>query len=153
MSAYIVDRETIIYLVSAATSRQLLGHHGHAHRWYHAGEHHELACGDHARAVEVGQMLWDACIESVSARYPNDTKESLPGPIGETYVYDKHKPLIFHGFDPVQVLKTCHCWQYQSCEVEGWQESEANTFIEALISYACRALPGYEEAEWGAPQC
>jgi hypothetical protein len=30
-------------------------------------------------------------------------------------------------FDPVQVLKSCDCYEYQSCEHDGWEDSEART--------------------------
>ena len=150
MSAYIVDRVHIEYLVAAAMSRRIRGHGSHAFRWYHNGESHELACGDYARAAEVGQMLWDECVASVSARYPHEDVSTLPGPIGETYQYGTHRPRPM-TFEPVQVIKAAHCYDYQSCEHEGWEGSESYAFIHTLVTRATCELPGYDAAAWGAP--
>lgn len=154
MSAYIVDKDHILYLVEAAMSRQL-SRHGGQFSWYHGepGEHFQLGAGDYERAAEVANMLWQENIKSVSARYPNESSATLPGPVGEDFVIASHD-FSFTGFniEPVQVLASCDCYVYQSCEHEGWQSSEAHAFIERLRSHAWHALPGYDKAEWGAPK-
>ena len=129
MSAFMVDREHIAYLVTAASR---LG----------------LTASTEAKTEIVGQMLWDENRYSIEYRYPDCLKTgNYPGPIGETFVYEKHhasrKP-----FDPVQVLKACGCYVYQSCEHPGWPASEARKFVERLRVRAIRALPGYDEMQW-----
>lgn len=145
MSAYIVDREHVSYLVHAAMSRRIVG--GHSPLYWNGGK---LACGDYEEARRVGQMLWDECIRSVSYRYPNESRDTLPGPIGETFEYE-HGPDMWQDFDPVQVLKALRCYAYQSCEHPEWRASEAHAFCKALEAHAISALPGYEEAVWGSP--
>ena len=151
MSAYVVEREHISYLVAAAESRKIGCPYGGHFSWYHKNKGRTELNGN---SVEVGQMLWDECVKSVSYRYPDDDITSLPGPIGEDFIFKKKdlNRLFFHNFDPVQVLKSCSCYAYQSCEHPQWEESEAFSFIEALKDYAVSALPGYEEAEWGVPK-
>jgi len=156
MSAYIVDREHILYLVRAAISHELCAYpHDPALSW---AWNVNRETGRIKRAdtntkglVDVGNMLWDENRESVSYRYQDS--ENLPGPIGEDYTItakDFHIPLA--DIDPVQVLKACDCYEYQACEHQGWKDSEAHAFIQALRGRAIGALPGYEEAEWGAPK-
>jgi hypothetical protein len=155
MSAYVVDREHIRYLINAAMR---LTRHGSTFTWlwdfgcvggYKTGE---LRFGDHERAAEVGQMLWATCIRGVANRYPDDTVPQLPGPVYESYVYDRH--YLDHGgrLDPVQALKACKCFVYQACESPDYSDSEAASFIESLMATAINRLDGYEEAEWGAPR-
>lgn len=154
MSAYVVDREHIRYLINAAMS---LTRHGSTFTWlWDFGcvggyKTSELPFGDSERAVAVGQMLWDACIRGVANRYPDDTVPQLPGPTSESYVYDKH--YLDHGgrVDPVQALKACKCFTYQACESPDFTDSEAGAFIESLVATAINRLDGYEDAEWGAP--
>jgi hypothetical protein len=148
MGAYIVDRDLIRYLVSAATAD---GIGDCAFLWHHSGGHEELRVADHEREAEVGRMLWTENIASVSHRYPGETTDTLPGPIGETFAYDTHER--WRGtIRPVELLKAIACYCYQTCEHPGWADSSAKAFCEALRHYAIAALPGYREAPWGEPR-
>ena len=110
---------------------------------------HDLPISDHKRAAEVGQMLWDANLESVRHRYTDCKGNDLPGPIGEDFEYSEHKPGFFGtAIDPVAVLKACDGFEYQACEHDGWPASEAKAFIDNLRSRAWTSLPGYDEAAW-----
>lgn len=154
MSAYVVDREHIMYLVEAARSdiggvRRLDGL-----RWRSGPALNELprdATPEECR--RVAQMLWDANIHGVNCRYP-DSEEGLPGP-NEDYIIraedfrDRHWR---QPFDPIQVLKACQCYAYQTCEDPEWEKTEAYMFIKALKEVATNCLPGYEDCKWGAPQ-
>ena len=112
-----------------------------------------LTCMDREGAQRVAQMLWDECIASVLHAYPNDTRDTMPGPVGEDYElhaadFARHPAHV----EPVEVLKACDCYEYQSCEHPGWATSEAHAYIEALRRHAWQSLVGYEDAEWGAPK-
>ena len=150
MSAYVVDRNHIRFLIDCSMS-VARRHRDHSFRWYHDQQMNEL---NDANAGEVAQMLWDECIASVRYRYnePPDSTD-LPGPIGEDFVYGEH-PLWRGDFcpSPVTILKSTDCYEYQSCEHPGWEQSSAHTFIEVLRKQSWRLLEGYEEAKWGAPQ-
>ena len=157
MSAYVVDRNHIAYLVDAAMSHALgAEHHGglvwvwEIDRGTGNYSRSNIPIADYNRAAEVGQMLWSENVASVRYRYPDCTDE-LPGPIGESCIYEKHEPAFYRTVDPVAVLKACDCYEYQSCEHREWEVSEAHAFIMALRSRAIHALPGYDEASWGAP--
>lgn len=140
MSAYVVDRDHIRYLVQAVSQWEI--------SWYFDGEHH--TANTYSERNTLGQMLWDENVKSVSHRYPDDPFD-LPGRIGDApYLYREDLPLV-GNIDPVQLIKACHCYQYQSCEHEEWGSSEACAVIESIINTACHKLPGYEKAEWGYP--
>lgn len=152
MSAYMVDREVINYIVSAAIAHS---DSAYGFTWYHDGQLHKLTRCDRDRASEVGQMLWDANLKSIHARYPDTVAnpDNIPGVIGETYIYAHSRDWgagTVH-FESVQTIKSVRCLMYQSCEYEGWEGSEAKAFLDALIVAAYSWLPGYDKAEWGAP--
>ena len=151
MSAFIVDRNHIRYLVASAL--WVAGKAGSIDRfsWYHHETRHELTS---VNATEVGQMLWDENIVSVKYRYPEfgGPADPLPGPMNEDFVYlHKVAPV---GFKPelAQVMKSIDCYSYQSCEHPDWESSSAWAFVQELRKRTSCVLPGYEEAEWGAPE-
>jgi len=143
MSAYIVDRHHIEYLVNKAATYQI--------RWWYKGEHHRLfpARNPLPECERVGQVLWDECIASVSYQYKSNKLTQLPSLLGEDFVY-RHKVRGYTA-DPVQVLVSCECYEKQSCGHPGWKDSEAKTIIEAIRSNAIYRLPGWDDAVWGAP--
>lgn len=139
MSAFICDRDHIVYLVQAANTRRLNRYGG------------KNMTAEEMRAV--GQMLWNENVRSVSHRYPNEPTSDLPGPCEEIYTIDESdfdRPLL--TVDPVQVLKSCDCYEYQACEHPEWGESEAKRYIDGLRKRAWQSFPGYEDAEWGGPK-
>jgi hypothetical protein len=91
-------------------------------------------------------------------RYPEATRHNLPGPCDEDFKLmardiegNEHRPAFRYDLNPVQVLKSCNCYEYQTCEHPGWKRSQAHTFIETLKATAIRKLAGYEKADWGWP--
>lgn len=163
MSAYIVSKEHIDYLITAGF--HLPGMRRSMLHWlipreapaeaYQRGEpwgpEAISDCNERRRelsqdhADEVGRMLWAENQESVNHRYDDEEIE-------EIYFYKCHPDYeIRHAVNPIETLKALSCYEYQTCEHPEWENSEAFTFCEALRSAAIRALPGYEEAEWGAP--
>jgi len=146
MSAFIVSRKHIAYLIDAA---EVLGSRRHSpFTWFHDGIWHTLG-QDHDTPERIGQALWCTNVASVLHRYPRDTPATAPGPIGETYYYGKHRPAAHADWKMVQILKACHCYEYQSCEHPEWETSEAHAILAAIESAAVRALPGYDDAPWG----
>jgi len=145
MSAYLVSRGHIRYLVEAALH---LDQEGLRHYW-HDGRSHYV---NELTADDLGLMLWTECAKSVGARYPNDGPDDLPGPIGDGprfgYV---HVPVWHHSPVPVAVLKAIRCYEYQTCEHAEWESSAAKAFCDALTHYAVSRLPGYDSAPWGCP--
>ena len=114
---------------------------------------------DRYQLTKIGQTLWDANLKSINALYPDTVghPERCPGSCDETFVYS-HVSHVWHVLTVdavgalVQVFKSIKCLEYQSCEYDGWEKSEAHAILEAIKNEAIKALPGYEEAEWGAPE-
>lgn len=89
-----------------------------------------------ATAGRVGAMLLAENTRSVNSCYDQDYWEPA---------------YLFHPLpgtpDPLVVLKAIACLEYQSCEHDGWLDSEARVFCQALRRVAIAALPGYPEAD------
>lgn len=86
----------------------------------------------------LGQMLWGENHRSVNARYQEDDIEPL-------YEYAPLPGVV----NPVVVLKAIDCYEYQTCEHEDWEASEAHKFCETLRGKMIGWLPGYDDAPWG----
>lgn len=152
MSAYVVDENHINYLIHAGLTLQ----RQYGLRWVwnvnrKAGTY-ESGQLTRENAEEVGQKLWDENIRSVEFRYPDciEDRERMPGPVDCNF--DFHYRIRLDAVDPLQVLMSCACYRYQSCEHHEWPESEACAIIEALEDKAISCLPGYEDCTWGAPK-
>ncbi len=152
MSAYIVSKSHIVYLVAAAMSRRLSKQVHYSFSYYHGEARHELKAGDYQAAADMANMLWMENIKSVSARYPSESSATLPGPVGEDFVVTIADIPGHVEIDPVQVFKSIDCYSYQSCEHDGWRASAAFAFCESLRKAACSSIIGYDDAAWGAPE-
>jgi len=150
MSAYVVDRESIAYLVTAAL--QLPERHDSL-RWHHAGESRTLHAGDYPAASRLGQMLWDENIRSVCFRYDEPYAQvdrgKLPGTNGESYEFDfAAGEALTTSIEPAVVLGVADCLEYQSCEHPEWAESEAYAILNSIRRVAWQSLAGYQ---WHPP--
>lgn len=85
----------------------------------------------------MAALLYRANVESVNHRYGDNRPE-------DDFVFAKVPSLP----DPVRILKLCNCFDYQSCETDYWEVSEAYNAIQAIKEEAIRNLPGYNEAKW-----
>lgn len=105
-------------------------------------------------AEQVARTLATANLVSVEERYrlPAGTVAADFGfdQSDAAYIADcaRQSARLDHGLTPVKVLKMAQCLNYQSCEVDGWRDTEAYGLIEAIKSAAIRALPGYDDAPW-----
>ena len=149
MSAFVVDRDHIVYLVEAGAT---IPRYGDGLRWWWNEASHHLNFGDTEEMVRVANMLWQENIKSVSYRYGSRGVDDLPGPIGENYkLTPKDFRVKFGTFDLYQIIQSCHCYDYQTCEHPDYKKSEAYAFISSLEGEAVRKLPGMEKTIWGAP--
>ena len=128
MSAYILDKNFINYLVNFL-EQNCRNYDSYFETW-------ELP----SKPDDIGQVLVAQNFRSVNYRYNEGTQ--IPG-----YTFK----LQSYAFNPLQVLKSLACYEYQSCETEDWKETKAYKIIDAIKDYAIRALPGYDECEWDAP--
>jgi len=91
-------------------------------------------------ADRLGAMLLNENVLSVQARYPNDSVQvtKYTYPLGNTTPY----------MSAVAALKLVKCYEYQACEHDGWDTSDAKKFCAALTGALIDALPGYDAAPW-----
>ena len=135
MSAFVVDREHVIYLASVAAMWDLT--------WWD-GEHHEVRSGDFAGAAKLATTLWRENNRSVNYRYRAELGFST---LPELQLAESDIRVLLR-IDPVQVLKALDCLEYQSCETPDWRETEAHGIIQSLRSSAIRRLRGFDAAAW-----
>jgi hypothetical protein len=141
MSAYIVSKGHIRFLVEAAgrLSRDPV-------TWFHNGRHRQLSRfikSDTANALtpnQLGALLWEENVRSVDERYREENG------VGAYEHVRSSLPI-----DPIQVFASLRCYEYQSCEHEGWETSEAKAICDAIKDAAIRVLPGSDDTEWGVP--
>lgn len=172
MSAYMVDLHHVLYLVDAAAALSF-DHCRAPFRWYwsevgmpassddlaaksgglvYVQTSGEIRIGaeDEERAA-VASMLWAENERSVDARYPSSARKP-----GEASVYavapEQAGRFRWPSFDPVAVLKACSCFEYQCCETDDWETTQAARFVRGLVALAIARLPGYDAAKWGAPE-
>jgi hypothetical protein len=94
-------------------------------------------------AEEVGRILLEENVRSVNYRYGGrigDDEKNAAALYCFTYAA---RPL-----SPVQLIKAVHCLDYQSCETEDWETTQAWRICQAVLSAATGRLPGYEAAAW-----
>lgn len=129
MSAFIVSPHHI----SAIVSYMAAPLDSYRTTYYYNGKSTDVSGNEDT----IGQILTDANFASVNSRY--DTGEVPP-----VYKWSPFVPVR----TPVEILKAVACLDYQSCEYEGWEKSEAYAILETCKSKAIYNLPGYEEASW-----
>ena len=136
MSAYIVDPRTIDYLVQwGARHRSVV----------RDGERVRL---DDIPQNELGQILMTENVRSVRTRYPQDSADTLPGPVNQKRVWRYHfQPVPHQMLKPAWVIKACDCLDYQSCETDDWRETLAYQIVQAIRESAISALT--DDAPWG----
>jgi hypothetical protein len=98
------------------------------------------ACKNDLGCSWTGQVLWSENWRSVNHRYPTSKQELPP-------IYN-FKRVDVSGVSVIQFLKLLDCLEYQSCEHDGWAQSEARQIVDQFRAQAVTKLPGYEEAEW-----
>lgn len=154
MSAWIVGKTHIDLLVTAGLTFPGQRIQGACLRWWIPGNNPvDSKTLRHENADTVGVMLWAENYRSVMHRYPDAETDGdgVPGPDGFTgaHVLTYEYLRVPGRIDPVVVLKAMDCYEYQSCEHDGWQNSSARAFCAALQATCIGLLPGYDKAPWG----
>lgn len=146
MSAFIVEKSTVDAIVTYA-----VGSIRRVHTCRAMSPNEEAIGGcvytERYTPQQIGQILWDENRISVDYRY---REKNAPTP----YVYSPTvngwvEPNKMRALLPIDVIKLCHCLEYQSCEHAEWDSSWAKDFLDRVVSRALRELPGYEDAPWG----
>lgn len=150
MSAFVCSSDHINLLVSAGVGFEA------SYLW--EGRRHYIKPDPQAIAAK----LYKANVESVNYRYgdnePTDGFEYQPwgqDPEREVFLIGGHglqktyAPPILSNVTAVSILKQCDCFDYQACEVDGYESTEAAAIINGIREAAIRNLPGYDNAPWG----
>jgi hypothetical protein len=80
--------------------------------------------------IDLTRMLTDANLRSLNARYSTTvawTEDSA------TYTF---KPVRRGAYSPTQIVKLCDCFDYQACEVEGYDATDAAKFVDRVRNAA-----------------
>jgi hypothetical protein len=128
MSAYVVSDKHINTLVTFGKL--------HRCRVYFGNPTKSLDFFD--SADQIASILYKANVDSVNYRY-NDSESADGFKYRTEGVYAT----------PVQIIKACDCFDYQSCEVPDYENTTAAKLIDSIRRSAIRALPGYDSASWG----
>jgi hypothetical protein len=97
-------------------------------------------------AEEIGRILMDENVRSVVARYDATSPDYADEAKDAASDY-KYKPFPT-PLTPVEIIKACHCLEYQSCETEDWDSTLAWRILQDIKSAALHDLPGYDGAPW-----
>jgi len=150
MSAWVVSRKHIAYMVLASTIPDFLGSRL---EWFHGGNKKEIGPAERwnrDRIEAVGNMLWKQCVKSVKYRYGGPASK-LPGHKSGKFKFED-VPLTYpEPFDWIQLIQSVHCYEYQSCEDPDWKPSEAHEFCKCLIEFALVHLTHNKACVWGPP--
>lgn len=80
-------------------------------------------------------------VRSVCHRYAGDKPENYADflkPAGRNTIL----------YTPIAVIKLAQCLDYQSCETDDWETTQACRILKNIISKAIECLPGYDDAKW-----
>jgi len=126
MSAYLVEAHHIAYIAS-----------------YYVNQ-----CDKGQDPMLTAEILAQANLDSLAARYNDDAED----PEYITECQQLAASAYWHTYDPLQVIKSAMCYEYQTCEIEDYENTAAARICERIQSHALRAVPGMDRREWGAPE-
>jgi hypothetical protein len=156
MSAVQVSVEHIEAMLAAANRYGGFSYPGGgAFSFYHRGERLCLCSADDY--ADVGRILWTMNLESVeeglAARLSTGagaTRLRLVPDLKRDFRFEVNRQ---RTPSPVETLKLCACYRYQSSDAKAWGSSRAAAFVDALEHCAIAALPGYDDAPWDWSRC
>ena len=95
--------------------------------------------------VKTAKLLWAENKKSIEYRYSDNCDDMMPKNMRITKADFKNLP----GQSPVELIKACHCLDYQSCEHPEWEDSEARQILLRIVDTESQRVEGYEQAAWG----
>ena len=90
-------------------------------------------------AKPIFDLLARENVKSLKARYPCEPCKPVKfeGAIANT------------GMTSVEIIKQAHCYNYQSCEHDGWERSASRRLMLLLVDAKASRVLGWKEAPWG----
>lgn len=133
MSAFVVSNYHITGLLSFARS---------LHYGINVYNNKQFVCTidrktDINEMSKIGQILLDQNYHSVNTRYKEN--DSAPA--------YRFKPILSRQFKAVEILKACNCYDYQACEDDDYDKTNAHAIIDAIRHSAINRLPDYDNAD------
>ena len=164
MSAFVVSSDHIQYLVDAACAYSSA--QSGAFTWYWQNRCwclREFDVSDQEELLKpgqspttLGQMLWDANLQGVQAAMAHTKECQVEDLKFAALCVEQWKLLTFKHtiggsqvpLSSVQVLKAIGCLDYQCCDHDGWEQSQAHAVLQGLKAEAISRIPGYKVAHW-----
>lgn len=96
----------------------------------------------------IGRMLWRENVSSVLHLYRGKSCAELRAMWPQLVEIDAYL------FSPIfakaaAVAKIARCYDYQSCEHDGWRESRSREIVERLMRVFPDDVPFYDDMPWG----
>jgi hypothetical protein len=129
MSAFLLSNKHIATLINSARPKFEADSFSYRYK-----EEVFYSNGDRGR---LGQVLMEQNYRSINTRY--NEKTAAP-----KFADDWNT-----SADPVVILKACDCYDYQSCETDDYEQTEAYVIVQAIRHRNISRLPGYDKAPWG----
>jgi len=98
--------------------------------------------------VAEARALLQENYNSYNERYQQESVTDR-GYINSVTITDHGIRELINKVPAIQIIKAIHCYQYQSCEHEGWESSWSYKTTNELIVSLVSQIPGYENATWG----
>lgn len=133
MSAYMVSEEQIHVMVWAATR------YSDFPSFMFPSSYGSRCISDQDSKNEIGQELVNTNAQALEDLYGEATH-------GGTYTY---QPPRHATWEPLELIKIVHNYEYQACDNDNWHESDARRFCQALSRQLLQRVPGFEKAHWG----
>jgi len=150
MSDFICSPDHFKALAIFASSRGSFGDHRVAPVYVKGLSYTGVKPSQQAKlATLYADTLYQENIRSVRARYPDDSRDNLPGPnILPLRLVVSNADICNPGYmlNPIAILSMCACLSYQSCETDDWSDTVAYRLLERIKDAAIQALPGYDDA-------
>ena len=140
MSAYLLDDQTFGILAKFAIDNDVT-------------KYGQLYRSGLDTIEDVLKELVGANIKSLATRYP-DTKADpaldFAGVVKQIFLRRCNVEASREwNVDLMEILKSCDCLDYQSCEFDEWHDSTAYKILNGIRATAIKKLPGYDSAMWG----
>ena len=143
MSAYLCDDRHLIQLAAYLFSGKPSDNR---HYLYRLDPGETLGSSATAGASAAANILLKANLKSLHDRY-GDAEWSD----GQELEVQSSDIYAMRESDPAKIAKAVKCYDYQACEATDWTESQAFEISGWIKNKILSRLPGYDDAEWGAP--
>ena len=105
-------------------------------KYRHCSKEHKDLEPSEKDLTTLGQMLVDENYKSINCRYEEKTE-------ARTFKFKKTKL-----YSPIQIWVFIDCYEYQTCEHEGWKTSDAKKFLDKIREEIIAFSEEADKAMW-----